>query len=121
METAITRSETGAFMRWCGLNHRIKLTKPQPRQGQSRLICPEVAPTVPAELSYTQAMDSTDPYEISTETDRLDVGLIHEFLRSSYWARNIPRAVVEKSLRNSLCFGAFLEGRQVGFGRVITD
>src|SRR5262249_22308033 len=50
-----------------------------------------------------------------------DVGLIHEFLRSSYWARNIPRAVVEKSLRNSLCFGAFLEGRQVGFGRVITD
>src|SRR2546423_8524940 len=60
-------------------------------------------------------------YEISTDRSRLDVTLIHEFLRSSYWAQGIPRAVVEKSIEHSLCFGAFLDGRQVGFARVITD
>src|SRR5690242_20696309 len=60
-------------------------------------------------------------YEISTDPSRLDIDLIHEFLRNSYWARNIPRAIVEKSIQNSLCFGAFAEGRQVGFARAITD
>jgi GNAT superfamily N-acetyltransferase len=60
-------------------------------------------------------------YEISTDPARLDVDLIHDFLRTSYWARNVPRAIVEKCIRNSLCFGVFAEGRQVGFARAITD
>jgi GNAT superfamily N-acetyltransferase len=60
-------------------------------------------------------------YEVSTDRSRLDIALIHDFLRSSYWARGIPRAVVEKSIQHSLCFGAFFGGRQVGFARVITD
>ena len=60
-------------------------------------------------------------YEISTDRNRLDVALIHEFLRSSYWAQGIPRAVVEGSIQHSLCFGAYLEERQVGFARVISD
>ena len=60
-------------------------------------------------------------YEISTDRNRLDVALIHEFLRSSYWAQGIPRAVVERSIQHSLCFGAYLDGRQVGFARVISD
>lgn len=60
-------------------------------------------------------------YEISSDANRLDLGVIHDFLRSSYWARNIPRSVVERSLKHSLCFGAFCGERQVGFGRVISD
>jgi len=60
-------------------------------------------------------------YEISSDRSRLDAALIHEFLRSSYWARNIPRSVVEKSLDHSLCFGVFCDGRQVAFGRAVTD
>ncbi|HEX3720612.1 MAG TPA: GNAT family N-acetyltransferase [Verrucomicrobiae bacterium] len=60
-------------------------------------------------------------YEISTDRNRLDVALIHGFLSSSYWARDIPRSVVEKSIQNSLCFGAFLGDQQVGFARAITD
>ena len=47
--------------------------------------------------------------------------MIHESLRTSYWARGIPREVVERSVRNSLCFGAYLGPRQVGFARVVTD
>jgi GNAT superfamily N-acetyltransferase len=60
-------------------------------------------------------------YRISTDKRRLDVALIHDFLRSSYWARDIPRAVVARSIRHSLCFGVFYRGKQVGFARVITD
>jgi N-acetylglutamate synthase-like GNAT family acetyltransferase len=66
-------------------------------------------------------MQAPGHYEISTDRNRLDIALIHDFLRSSYWAQGIPRAVVERSIQHSLCFGAFLDGRQVGFARVITD
>jgi GNAT superfamily N-acetyltransferase len=66
-------------------------------------------------------MQAPEHYEISTDRNRLDIALIHEFLGSSYWAAGIPRAVVERSLQHSLCFGAYLDGRQVGFARVISD
>lgn len=60
-------------------------------------------------------------FSISNEHGSLDIALIHEFLRNSYWAKEIPREIVEKSLQNSLCFGIFHQDRQVGFGRVVTD
>lgn len=62
-----------------------------------------------------------DGFSISTDPGRLDVGVIHGFLVGSYWARGIPREVVEKSIRGSLCFGVFDGDRQVGFSRVVTD
>jgi GNAT superfamily N-acetyltransferase len=58
---------------------------------------------------------------VTTDPARLDVAAIHAFLSGSYWARGIPREVVERSIRHSLCFGAFEGGRQVGFARVISD
>jgi N-acetylglutamate synthase-like GNAT family acetyltransferase len=58
---------------------------------------------------------------ISTDKSKLDVGLIHDFLRRSYWAEDIPLAIVEKSIANSLCFGIYEGASQVGFARVITD
>ena len=66
-------------------------------------------------------MQTPGQYEISTERSRLDVALIHDYLGSSYWAQGIPRAVVERSIQHSLCFGAYLDGRQTGFARVVTD
>jgi GNAT superfamily N-acetyltransferase len=63
----------------------------------------------------------SDQYEISTERSRLDILLIHDFLGASYWARGITRGVVERSIEHSLCFGAYHQGKQVGFARVITD
>jgi GNAT superfamily N-acetyltransferase len=59
--------------------------------------------------------------EISTDQARLDVDVIHGFLRTSYWARGRQRSVVERSIANSLCFGVYLEGRQVAFARVVSD
>jgi GNAT superfamily N-acetyltransferase len=63
-----------------------------------------------------------DTLEISTDRARLDVDLIHDFLsRSSYWAAGRQRDIVERTIANSLCFGAYVHSQQVGFGRVITD
>jgi len=62
-----------------------------------------------------------DGLTISTDRSRLDRDAIHEFLRGSYWARGIPREVVDRSIDNSLCFGLYDGDRFVGFARVITD
>nr|AOO54675.1 n-acetyltransferase gcn5 [uncultured bacterium] len=62
-----------------------------------------------------------DEFVITDNPDDLDIEVIHRFLRESYWARGIPRAVVERSMANSLCFGLYLHGRQIGFSRAITD
>ena len=63
----------------------------------------------------------TDAIEISTDPSRLDLDVIHGFLSRSYWSPGIPRGTVERAIAGSLCFGAFIEGRQAGFARVITD
>lgn len=58
---------------------------------------------------------------LSTDKDKLDVEVIYQFLSNSYWATNIPRDIVAKSLENSLCFGIYKDNRLVGFARTITD
>lgn len=62
-----------------------------------------------------------DGLTISTDRSRLDRDAIHEFLSGSYWAKGIPRALVDRSIDNSLCFGLYDGDRLVGFARVITD
>jgi len=61
-------------------------------------------------------------YTITTDKSRLEVDMIHRYLsEESYWAKNIPLELVERSIENSLCFGAFEDDRQIGFARVVTD
>lgn len=66
-------------------------------------------------------MGSMPPYEVSTDPARLDVAAIHAFLTASYWSPGIPRATVERAIANSVCVGAYLDGQQVGFARMVTD
>ena len=61
-------------------------------------------------------------YTISTEKSRLDMEMIHRYLsEESYWAKNIPRALLDRSIENSICFGAYDGDRQIGFARVVSD
>ncbi len=62
-------------------------------------------------------------YQVSTDPARLDVGLVHRWLSGeSHWARGVPRAVIERALKNSLNFAAYDDGgQQVGFARIVTD
>lgn len=62
-------------------------------------------------------------YTIDDSTERIDVDLVHGFLSGqAHWAHNIPRDIFLRSLRTSLCLGAYApEGGQAGFLRVVTD
>src|SRR5689334_15698606 len=58
---------------------------------------------------------------ISTDKTKLDIHFIHNFTKDIYWAA--PRTIeeVEKVIESSFCFGIYIDGRQIGFARVITD
>lgn len=59
---------------------------------------------------------------ITTDKTRFDLDAIHAYLsRESYWAREIPRQVVERSLTNSLSFALLHGTRQIGLARLVTD
>ncbi|MBN2423958.1 MAG: GNAT family N-acetyltransferase [Calditrichaceae bacterium] len=62
-----------------------------------------------------------EDYVISTDRKKLDIVFIHSFLTKSYWAEGITHAIIEKSIKNSLCFGVFHLDKQVGFAQVVTD
>jgi GNAT superfamily N-acetyltransferase len=59
---------------------------------------------------------------IDTSREALDRDMIHAFLaEQAYWSRGIPRDTVERAIEGSLCFGGYLDGRQIAFARVVTD
>ena len=75
-------------------------------------------------------------FVLSTDPARLDLDMIHGFLANCYWAKDIPRETVQRSIEHSLCFGVYDEGdeksprlanapkhgtSQVGFARVVSD
>ena len=60
-------------------------------------------------------------YLVTTDQARLDLEMVHGFLKTSYWAAGIPAEVVRRSVENSLTFGLFRGDEQVGFARVVTD
>lgn len=64
----------------------------------------------------------TGGYRLSCDPSDMQIDAIHAFLSQSYWARDIPIAVVERAIAGSLCIGIFASGgEQVGFARVVTD
>ena len=67
-------------------------------------------------------MTTASMIDISTDRSRLDIAYVHRYLSEEcYWAIGRSRAVVEKSIANSLCFGVYDGDRQMGFARVVTD
>jgi GNAT superfamily N-acetyltransferase len=75
------------------------------------------------------ASSTTGPYErtrgkhvVSTDPARIDFAFVHRFLATeSYWARGVPEAAQHVAMSQSLCFGLYRAGEQVGFARVVTD
>ena len=60
-------------------------------------------------------------YSISSDSALLDLEVIHGFISQSYWAKAIPKNLVERMVKNALCFGAYHHQAQVGFARIISD
>ena len=60
--------------------------------------------------------------EISTDKQRLDRELVHAFLRDhSYWAATRTREENDRVIDACLTFGAYENGRQLAYARVLTD
>lgn len=63
-----------------------------------------------------------DGFEVDDDVERLQLDVVHGFLREAYWSPGIPRDVVERAIRNSLVVGLYApEGGQVGMARAVTD
>lgn len=61
-------------------------------------------------------------YLISDDPARLDLDAIHTYLSRAYWSEDIPREIVERAVRHSLCIGVYdAAGAQVGLSRFISD
>jgi N-acetylglutamate synthase-like GNAT family acetyltransferase len=61
-------------------------------------------------------------FQISNDRSLLNFDLIYNYLANeSYWAKEMPVEKLRLAIENSLCFGIYKNGEQVGFARVITD
>ena len=61
-------------------------------------------------------------FEISTDKGKLQIEVIQKFLtEESYWAQKRTLEQTLTAIENSLCFGLYASGRQIGFARVISD
>ena len=59
--------------------------------------------------------------EISTDKSKLQIEMIHQFLTESYWAKGRTFKEVKQTIDNCLCFGVYLDEKQIGFARIVTD
>ncbi|MGB3541769.1 GNAT family N-acetyltransferase [Rubrivirga sp.] len=62
-----------------------------------------------------------DDYTVTDDRDRLDLEAVHAYLTRSYWSTGVPLEVVRRAAAESVTFGLYLEGEQVGYARVVTD
>jgi GNAT superfamily N-acetyltransferase len=51
----------------------------------------------------------------------VDVDFVTTSLNTTYWAQERPRAVIEKSLRNSVVLSLFKDKTQIGLTRIVGD
>lgn len=79
-----------------------------------------ILPEVPREFPILPPVPQG--YRLSLDTREFQFEAIHQYLVRSYWSPGIPREVVERAARHSLCVGVFGPGgAQVGFARMATD
>ena len=58
---------------------------------------------------------------ISIDKEKLQIDVIHQFLTETYWAKGRTLDEVKKTIEHCLCFGMYLDGKQIGFARLATD
>lgn len=58
---------------------------------------------------------------VSTDKTKLDLPFIQRFLKDIYWAAGRTLEEVQITIDHSFCFGIYLDDKQIGFARVVTD
>ena len=59
--------------------------------------------------------------EINTSPEKLDVNFITNFISNSYWAKGRTVDQMKICISNSVNFGVYKNGKQIGYARVVTD
>jgi GNAT superfamily N-acetyltransferase len=63
-----------------------------------------------------------DELTLSDNKADLDLEMIYAFLsQETAWAKGMPRETFDRAIDGSLCFGAYIGGKQIAFARLITD
>ncbi|OGT55565.1 MAG: hypothetical protein A3F14_04170 [Gammaproteobacteria bacterium RIFCSPHIGHO2_12_FULL_43_28] len=61
-------------------------------------------------------------YELTADKKRMDLDYLYNLLCvPSRYSTGLPPERFSPVIENSLCFGVFYQGKQMGFARVITD
>lgn len=58
---------------------------------------------------------------ITSDKQHLDIAYITDFIAQTYWAKDRTMENMRTCIENSLNFGVFLDGKQIGYARVVTD
>jgi N-acetylglutamate synthase-like GNAT family acetyltransferase len=62
-----------------------------------------------------------DDLHYSTEQSDMDLDLIFDFIKNSYWGKLRTYEEQKIALENTLNFGLFQDGKQIAYARVMTD
>jgi GNAT superfamily N-acetyltransferase len=62
-----------------------------------------------------------NPFKITDDPGAVDVDFVERMLRTSYWASERPRDVIERTLETSTVLSLFRDDQQIGFARVVSD
>jgi GNAT superfamily N-acetyltransferase len=58
---------------------------------------------------------------LTDDVGRVDADVTFRLLAGTYWGIRRPRPVVTEMIKYSLCFTMLHDGKQIGFGRAVTD
>jgi len=58
---------------------------------------------------------------IDTNKNKLDTVFITGFLTNTYWAKGRTIGEMQTCIDNSLNYGVYLNSKQIGYGRIVTD
>jgi GNAT superfamily N-acetyltransferase len=60
-------------------------------------------------------------YFITDSKDEIDINFIIDSLHKTYWADHRPKEVIIKSIENSILLSLFIDIKQIGFARIVSD
>jgi len=61
-------------------------------------------------------------YTITTDKSLMNIQDIYHWLsQEAYWCKGLPYDLFMTTFNNSFCIGAVIDGRQVGYARLVTD
>src|SRR5262249_4483609 len=72
-------------------------------------------------MNYRVVEYRKDRDTVTTDRGLIPVDAAFGLLKTTHWAADLSRDVLERAMENSLCFGALRSCELVGFARVITD